>query len=129
MAWANGGFTFSELIDANIEYFEGNIFLGGTINYADRLFEERYEEIPHGLVRKIAPRTIQSTYPVEHYRKYSLETWSIVSQHLSSNLPCSKKYPSSTWEWTIAREFFEHMVNDSLIGNGPIPFPNLFILL
>ena len=111
MPWASGGFTFSEFIDANMVAFQNNIFVGGKINYQDNTFDAEYEEIPHGLVRRIETREEAASYPVEDFRQDSLGAWVIVASHLSSNLPCKKKYSSYTWEWTIAREFFEHMVS------------------
>ena len=110
LPWANGGFTISELIDANLEAFRGNIFLGGKINYNDDVFIEKYEEVPYGLVQRIATRESAASTPVESYREESLKTWAIVASY-ASNLPCNKKYPSTTWEWTITREFFDHMVS------------------
>lgn len=109
----DGGFTFTQLIDSNIDAFDGNIFIGGKINYDDRLFNTQYEEVPHGLIRRIEARNKASVHPVEAYRQDSLKTWTIVSNHLASNLPSSTKYPSSTWEWTITREFFDHMISRS----------------
>lgn len=110
LSWANGGFTISELIDANLEAFHGNVFIGGKINYGDDAFIKKYEEVPHGLVRRIATRASIASVPVESYRKDSLKTWATVASHLS-NLPCNEKYPNTTWEWTISREFFDHMVS------------------
>ncbi|KAL3790678.1 hypothetical protein HJC23_009778 [Cyclotella cryptica] len=113
LSWVNGGFTFSELVDANMNKFDRKIFIGGKINYDDIAFTNKYEEIPHGLVRKIVPRLNETYHPAETYRLDSTRDWIVVSGHLSRNLPSYEKYPSSTWEWTISREFFEHMVSRS----------------
>ena len=118
LPWLNGGFTFSELLDKNIESFGGNIFLGGKLNFDDTQYNEKYEETPHGLVRRIEKRTLSTesgnaSISAEHYRLKSQQAWSIVSKYLSSNLPTEEKYPPSTWEWTIRREFFDHLVSRS----------------
>lgn len=110
--WLNGGFTFSEFIDANTEVLDSNIFIGGNLNFQDDSFVERYQEEPFGLVRKISPRSDKSG-TAESYRLKSLAVWRSVAGHLSRDLPCEKKYPSSTWESTIKREFVDHMVSRS----------------
>eukprot|EP00970_Alexandrium_tamarense_P020005 scaffold14715_cov221-Alexandrium_tamarense.AAC.1 len=109
--WLDGGFTFAELIESNFDAFDGNIFIGGNLNYEDPVFSSEYEEVPYGLVRKIVKKPHGSS--AEEYRVDSLRSWSIVSKHLSSNLPNGVKYTQSTWEWTIRREFFDHMVSRS----------------
>lgn len=111
--WVKGGFTFNQLIESNIESFNGNIFIGGKINYDDHLFNTKYEEVPYGMVRRIETRDKAAAYPVEAYRQESMKSWSIVSNYLASNLPSNIKYPTSTWEWTIVREFFDHMISRS----------------
>lgn len=112
MPWLNGGFTFSEFIDANLDEFGTNIYIGGRLNFDDPDFHDRYEEEPFGLVRRIQKRA-SVTKSAESYRLDSLRTWRIVSNHLSSNLPCEEKYPATTWESTIRREFFDHLVSRS----------------
>ena len=111
MSWVSGGFTFSEFIDANLDTFGRNIFIGGSLNFEDTIFNGKYEEEPFGLVRRIQKR--DSSKSAELYRSDSLEPWRVVSKHLSSNLPPDEKYPSTTWESTIRREFFDHLVSRS----------------
>jgi hypothetical protein len=36
--WLYGGFTFSEFIDANMDTFGSNIFIGGRLNFEDPIF-------------------------------------------------------------------------------------------
>lgn len=111
--WANGGFTFSQLINANFAPLDGRIFIGGRINYDDPDFNAKYEQVPHGLVRRVETRENAAAYSVEAYRQDSSNTWSIVSSYLASNLPQKEKYPRTTWEWTINREFFDHVISRS----------------
>lgn len=127
----NGGFTFSEFIDANMEAFDGNIFVGGKINYQDDSFSKKFDQVPLGMVQKVEPQERASSRQVESYRQESLEAWIYVSNLLATNLPNKILYPQSTWEWTIGREFFDHMVRDALLRQQSIPSlysPTAFIL-
>ncbi|KAL7537332.1 hypothetical protein ACHAXR_007740 [Thalassiosira sp. AJA248-18] len=112
LPWLNGGFSFSEFIDANIDHFGSNIFVGGRLNFEDPAYNEKYDEEPYGLVRNIQSRD-RKLGSVESYRSNSLQVWRTIAKHLSSDLPCEEKYPPSTWEWTIRREWFDHMVSRS----------------
>ncbi len=111
-----GGFTFSEFIDANIHQFNENIFIGGKLNFDDPQYDEKYEEIPHGLVRRIVNRSLSNVEKSkigysEQYRVDSLEAWRFVSGYLSANLPSKSKYSEKTWERTIRIEFFDHLIS------------------
>ncbi|KAL9180250.1 hypothetical protein ACHAXT_008220 [Thalassiosira profunda] len=110
LQWQAGGFSFSEFVDANIE--RSNIFVGGRLNFDDPAYSERYEEVPFGLVRQIKRRD-SPPESSESYREASLGVWRTVAGHIASDLPSEKKYPPSTWEWTIRREFFDHLVSRS----------------
>jgi len=115
LPWQNGGFTFSEFIDANTEHFGSDIFIGGRLNFDDQEYHESYHEIPFGLVRQIRSQEHIdiSVETAESYRTFSLQPWTTIANHLSTDLPCEKKYPQTEWEWTIRREFFDHMVSRS----------------
>jgi len=115
LPWQNGGFTFSELIDANTEHFGSDIFIGGRLNFDDQEYHASYHEIPFGLVRQIRSQEHIdiSVETAESYRTFSLQPWTTIANHLSADLPCEKKYPQTEWEWTIRREFFDHMVSRS----------------
>jgi len=104
LPWQDGGFTFSEFISANVEHFGAHIFIGGRINFEDPDFNEQYEEVPFGLVQQIQSQELV-VGAAELYRTDSLQIWRTISNHLSSDLPCERKYPPSTWEWTIRREW------------------------
>jgi len=114
--WINGGFTFSEFINANVNQYNENIFIGGKLNYDDPQYDEKYEEIPHGLVRRIVNRSLSNEERSkigysEHYRLDSLAWWRVVSGYLSANLPSKSKYSEKTWERTIRIEFFDHLTS------------------
>ena len=115
LPWQNGGFTFSELIDANIDHFGSDIFIGGRLNFDDPEYHASYHEIPFGLVRQIRSQEHIdiSVETAESYRTFSLQPWTTIANHLSTDLPCEKKYPQTDWEWTIRREYFDHMVSRS----------------
>jgi hypothetical protein len=108
-SWLKGGFTFSEFLDANSDK---NVFVSGRLNYEDTDYIERYEEVPFGLVRSIKRREV-SVEPAEVYRNMTWHIWSTVSKNLCENLPTETKYPPSTWEWTVRREFVDHLVSRS----------------
>ena len=112
LPWLNGGFSFSEFLDSNVEHFGSNIFIGGRMNFDDPSFEKKYTEEPMGLVRKIQ-RQSDAVTSSEAYRLESLQIWKNIAKHLAADLPSEKKYPQTTWEWTIRREFFDHMVSRS----------------
>ncbi|KAL7548887.1 hypothetical protein ACHAWF_012162 [Thalassiosira exigua] len=112
LAWQAGAFTFQEFIDANVANFGANIFFGGRLNFEDHASNEKYEEEPFGLVRRIQSRAPMARSS-ESYRSESLRTWRTVAGHLASDLPPEAKYPTTTWEWTIRREWFDHMVSRS----------------
>jgi len=110
VAWLKGGFTFAEFIDANPDY---NIYIAGRLSHDDPEYIEHYEEHPHGLVRHITRRS-NSIGAAEAYRNSSLNAWKIVTKHLPpQKLPSETKYPESTWEWTVKKEFVDHLVSRS----------------
>jgi hypothetical protein len=112
LPWLNGGFTIIEFIDANVPNLGSNIYIGGRLNFDESEFKEKFEEQPFGLVRRIQARD-RSSQSLESYRLDSLRAWKIVASNLSSDLPSETKYPSTTWESTIRREFFDHLVSRS----------------
>lgn len=115
LPWQNGAFTFSELIDANTEHFGSDIFIGGRLNFDDPEYHASYHEIPFGLVRQIRSQEHIdiSVETAKSYRSFSLQPWTTIANHLSADLPSEEKYPQTEWEWTIRREFFDHMVSRS----------------
>ena len=106
--WLNGGFTFSEFLKSNDGKFNGNLYISGPLNYEDPEYRRYYEEVPHGLVRRIV-RKEDMTQDVESLRRETADTWKIVARH-HRNLPDEVKYSQETWEWTVRREFFDHFV-------------------
>lgn len=110
VAWLNGGFTFAEFIDANPDF---NIFIAGRLSHDDPAYIDRYEEHPHGLVRHITRRS-NSIGAAEVYRNSSLNAWKTVAKHLPpQKLPPETKYTEYTWEWTVKKEFVDHLVSRS----------------
>jgi len=107
-----GGFSFSNFLDANHNNLGGNVFIGGHLSYTDQEFGDRYKEIPHGIVRKIVRiGSLESSMSAEIYRQKSAKIWKRISKEFSSGIPNVTKYSERTWEWTIRREFFDHFVS------------------
>ena len=50
---------------------------------------------------------------IRYLHKTRLLAWKSVAKYLASDLTSEKKYPTSTWEWTIRREFFDHLISRS----------------
>ena len=97
--WHDGGFTFSELLNANSETHGDKIFLGGMLSYPDSAFERDFDEIPHGIVRKIVKKREGSFIKAEDYRQLSYKVWKVIANEHSSGLPNEMRYKEDTWEW------------------------------
>lgn len=102
--WLDGGFTFSELLKANTEAYEDKIFLGGHLSYHDSSFEKDFDEIPHGIVRKIVKK--DKVIKAEQYRQVSYKVWKVIANAHGSGLPDEMKYKEDTWEWVRNHDFF-----------------------
>jgi hypothetical protein len=110
--WQEGGFTFSELLDANIDNFSG-IFIGGKPSFPDPAYTRDYEELPHGIVSKITRNQVEilSSSP-EDFRVESKDIWEqVFGEYATIGLPDKSKYGQVTWESTIVREFYDHFVS------------------
>ena len=110
--WINGGFTFGEFISANSGR---DVFIAGRLVYDDPTYVHAFEEQPKGLVRQIITRRSHAIEEAtELYRNSSFHAWKTVSKHLPpGNLPLETKYPATTWEWTVKREFVDNLVSRS----------------
>ena len=110
-SWLEGGFTFTEILKAN-EHLSGKIFVGGQLSYEEAGYTANYIEEPFGMTRRFMKKSKRSAISAEEYRKQSLIIWKkIAKQYSSLGLPIEQQYPEETWEWTINREFYFHMVN------------------
>lgn len=109
--WLEGGFTFTELLEDNYGHQPGGIFVGGQLSYKENSYADEYLEIPFGMTRRFVKKSNRTILSAEKFRKYSLAAWSkIAKQYYPSGLPSELKYPEETWEYTINREFFSHML-------------------
>ena len=106
--WNNGGFTFLEFMDSNYQSFDGGIYIGGNVNF-DYSHREYYEEIPHGMSRHLMKKTEAQAISADDFLRSSKNTWLVLTNYHRS-LPDSNIYPEETWEWTVAREFYSHLV-------------------
>ena len=109
--WLDGGFTFSELLNANTKRHGKKMFIGGHLTYQEPSYSNEFEEIPHGIVRQIIKKKDGLTLKAEQYRRKSHDIWKIVANEHASGLPDQAKYKQDTWEWTVRREFFDHFMD------------------
>jgi len=108
--WQNGGFTFSELLDANGDSSNG-IFIAGKPSFPDPTYTHNFEEVPHGIVSEIVKKN-QVSMSSEKFRVDSQDTWNqVLKQYATSGLPDNSQYDQFTWESTIVREFYDHFVS------------------
>jgi len=110
VTWKEGGFTFKELADENYNNgsFGGGIFVGGKLNYQETDYLETYEALPWGFVNKLVRR---EDVKFSKWVKESRDIWKRMSEELFPRLPEQEKYDESTWEWTIRREFNDHLLD------------------
>lgn len=110
-SWVEGGFTFTELLEDNYHHRPGGIFVGGQLSYKESSYAAEYLEVPFGMTRRFVKKSNQTNLSAEKFRAYSLIAWSkIAKSYFQSGLPSETKYPEETWEFTINREFYNHMV-------------------
>ena len=108
--WQNGGFTFSELLDANSDTSNG-IFIAGKPSFPDPAYTHKFEEVSHGIVSEIVKKN-EVSMSSEKFRVDSQDTWNqVLKQYATSGLPAKSKYDQVTWESTIVREFYDHFVS------------------
>lgn len=106
-----GGFTFKDLLDAN-DGFKERAFIGGAKLFNEEPYLRQYEEIPHGIVRRIVTKAKSITNnAAESYRRESQRIWQVIAKEHSEGLPKLSQYGNDTWEWTIRREFYEHFTS------------------
>ena len=108
--YQKGGFNFAQLLDAN-DAFDGKAFIGGNLSYREDSYSRQYDEVPHGIVRRIIKNGTHKKTTAESYRKDSEKVWQVIANEHSTGLPPLSQYGLDTWEWTIRREFFEHFVS------------------
>jgi len=81
------------------------------MNFDDPTYRRDYDEVPHGLVRHIVRKSNGNKASAERFRRASRKAWSIVaSRHGTRGLPNRLKYGTDTWEWTVGREFYDHLI-------------------
>mmetsp|Transcript_21880 Transcript_21880/g.41176 ORF Transcript_21880/g.41176 Transcript_21880/m.41176 type:complete len:773 (-) Transcript_21880:59-2377(-) len=103
------GFTWRELLDANIDMFEGGIYLGGNLNYKEDDYLDKYEIVPWGLSKRFAKRNELTTGSgFLEWVDTSREKIHELTNRFET-LPDTAKYDESTWEWTLQREYWDHL--------------------
>mmetsp|Transcript_12384 Transcript_12384/g.25320 ORF Transcript_12384/g.25320 Transcript_12384/m.25320 type:complete len:783 (-) Transcript_12384:41-2389(-) len=120
------GFTWHELLDANIDKFPGGIYLGGGLNYQESSHMQDYDVVPWGLSKGFVKKG-QLTEG-DGFKEWIVESRRVVYEltRRFSTLPDISKYTEATWEWTLQREYFDHVYERSahlleLVINDPPP--------
>ena len=137
--WADGAFTIKEFLVANAPRFQGGIYLGGKLNYDDAGYAELFEFTPFGLTQKVRARA-DGAVPLHAWAATTAAAWRATLHALETvrpadgyargegapppaaggdgggggaltTLPPLAKYGRGTWEWTIGREFFDHIAD------------------
>ena len=100
-------FTFTELLNANVGNFPGGIYLGGEPSDPDD-YKSLYEKVPHGLLSRLHPRS-RGPVDIDSWLRESRHAWDHVHANLPK-LPDLEKYSEETWEWTVARDYWDHRI-------------------
>jgi hypothetical protein len=106
---AAGGFTFYELLNDNADNFPGGIYIGGKLNYGETDYMEKWDTQPHGLVTKFVKRENSKIH--RRWLKKQSKLWHDITSKSLTSLPDLHKYKDDTWEWTIHREYFDHLAD------------------
>ena len=109
------GFTWHEFLDSNIDNpnLPGGIYLGGGLNYKESSHLDSYDVVPWGLSKRFTKKG-QLTKG-QGFKKWLVESRRITHDLTTrfTTLPPKSKYPESTWEWTLQREYFDHIYERS----------------
>jgi len=107
VAWKEGGFTADEFLEANLPRFKGGIYIGGQLSYStDQFVHNKFDFIPYGMVSKVARRDKPQNFA--GWKKATGPVWNAVFERFPS-LPLEAKFGEDTWEWTVGREFYDHV--------------------
>jgi hypothetical protein len=93
-------FTLASFLKSNMDRYK--IYFTGKLNYPDPELDEKFESVQLGLVTQFVPK-IKAPNGT-HYKQLVSRSLRVVLKALPS-LPDLQKYPQSTWEWTIGRDF------------------------
>lgn len=110
----SNGFSFKDFVDVNYNSLNGNIFIGGDLTKPEPAFLRDYDEVPHGIVRKIDRKGAKVATSARKYRVDSLMIWNTISDKFSLGLPDSMQYGMDTWESTIVIEFYRNLISRSV---------------
>jgi len=99
-------FTWGDFVTANYNNFPGGIYLGGKLSHPDPEFDSAYEMIPYGFTDRAVRR--DQIPGILKWHKESRNLWKQIFT-MFPPLPPESKYNEETWEWTIGREFFDHL--------------------
>jgi hypothetical protein len=108
-----GGFTLSELLDANYDTFDGKIFFAYSppADKTDSRYEEDFEELNHGILVKIQRKNETKPLTAEQYRLETLDVWKGVVKQMFADIKDENKYHVESFELKTRNPFFKRMLN------------------
>jgi len=87
--------------------------MGGKLNYQETDYMAKYDQLPWGFVSRMHQKGVGPYLNgKEGFKKYaekSRNVWLDVAAAFTT-LPDTDKYGLESWEWTIQREYLDHMV-------------------
>jgi hypothetical protein len=99
-------FTLSAFLDANVD--KHSVFLTGKTSFPDPDMNARFDSVPAGLTQQLV-RMERSPSAVAYSAKNTKE-WLQLSRHFAA-LPDLTKYPETTWEWTLGRDYTDKIID------------------
>ena len=107
-----GGFSFDDFVVANVESFEGGVYMGGKSLFQETEYKNVLETLPWGLLTRFVKKTDMRFAGEDGLFNYFEESKSLlrmVSDRIGRTPP-EDKYGEDTWEWTTKRELFDHVM-------------------
>jgi hypothetical protein len=101
-------FSLTEFVEANMK--DRQIFLGGRPSYPEEGFDRRFAMSPYGITNKIVPVEKLAATSADDYYQETQAVLNVLTESLST-LPNVYKYPETTWEWTIGRDFRDRLID------------------
>uniref|UniRef100_A0A7S2RZI0 DUF2723 domain-containing protein n=1 Tax=Mucochytrium quahogii TaxID=96639 RepID=A0A7S2RZI0_9STRA len=113
------GFSTKDFLDANYDSCSGGIYWTGKLPYAkDTSYDMTYTGVNIGILaafyKKPTPSSGDAILDMgfEKWFTRMFKAWAKVNTELGEFAP-EEKYSPETWEWTVARDYFDHSAQDA----------------